>query len=158
MVHFYYWFCKIWKHHGKPCLVLPLLPSGPGLAEGWWSHSMQTVPEGVLHLTQKGKLLFHCISFILSVLWTTSHFKLVTYICVCSTTAETAGTSTAATAPATNWPCLPTLGLCGCATCATPSCYREAPKAPDITPTSVKCIYESSLLTTLHMLIHYDCF
>lgn len=49
-----------------------------------------------------------------------------------STTVETAATSTATAAQATNWPCPPTPDQCECATCATHSCCREArPRRPD---------------------------
>lgn len=55
----------------------------------------------------------------------------------CSTTVETVETSTATVVLVTSWPCPRTLGLCGCATCATPSCCREAPpRLPDTTPSS----------------------
>lgn len=62
-------------------------------------------------------------------------FNWVVHLCVCySTTVETAAISTATVVPVTSWPCPPTLGLCGCATCATPSCCREArPRLPDNT-------------------------
>lgn len=49
-----------------------------------------------------------------------------------STTVETVETSTATVVRAMSWPYPPTPDPCECATCATPSCCREArPQRPD---------------------------
>lgn len=83
--------------------------------------------------------------------------KLSMFVC-CSITAGTVVTSTATTVPVMSWPYPPTLGQCGCAICATPSCCREAPpRVPDITPTSFKvstrafqhCTYSSMIFNYL---------
>lgn len=99
------------------------------------------------------KVRSSCTTFLLVYIHFSPAFMSTLCLC-CSTIAETVATSTATVAPVTSWPCRPTPDLCGCATCATPSCCRGAPpQLPDKTVNSFVTTHTHPLFSTMRLLM-----